>query len=152
MFSSWSNTLRETIRRLVDFAISGDRRAQVRDEVVQISESPITLLGSVEHGHRGVVGDPGLEALLREPGAVPIPECLGGIGPERSTEAPGGEAEIPLGRCQLPHDAVPGPAGRMDEQVEPTMAALHAVVEGIMVADLVPTFGAVNMIGGELDR
>ena len=32
------------------------------------------------------------------------------------------------------------------------MAALHAVVEGIMVADLVPTFGAVNMIGGELDR
>jgi NADH-quinone oxidoreductase subunit D len=34
----------------------------------------------------------------------------------------------------------------------PMMSALHAIVEGLMVADLVPTFGGVNMIGGELDR
>ncbi|MGH7894767.1 MAG: hypothetical protein ACREQL_08870 [Candidatus Binatia bacterium] len=26
------------------------------------------------------------------------------------------------------------------------------MIEGEMVADLVPTFGSVNMIGGELDR
>jgi NADH-quinone oxidoreductase subunit D len=32
------------------------------------------------------------------------------------------------------------------------MAALHRMVEGEMVADLIPTFGSVNMIGGELDR
>ncbi len=32
------------------------------------------------------------------------------------------------------------------------MSALSILVEGDMVADLVPTFGSVNMIGGELDR
>lgn len=34
----------------------------------------------------------------------------------------------------------------------PPMAALHRMVEGEMIADLIPTFGSVNMIGGELDR
>ena len=34
----------------------------------------------------------------------------------------------------------------------PPMAALHRLIEGGMVADVVPTFGSVNMIGGELDR
>jgi NADH:ubiquinone oxidoreductase subunit D len=34
----------------------------------------------------------------------------------------------------------------------PPMAALHRMVEGGMVADLIPSFGSVNMIGGELDR
>jgi NADH-quinone oxidoreductase subunit D len=34
----------------------------------------------------------------------------------------------------------------------PPLAALHRMIEGEMVADVVPTFGAVNMIGGELDR
>jgi NADH-quinone oxidoreductase subunit D len=34
----------------------------------------------------------------------------------------------------------------------PPMAALHRLIEGGMIADLVPTFGSVNMIGGELDR
>ena len=32
------------------------------------------------------------------------------------------------------------------------MAALHRMIEDEMIADLVPTFGSVNMIGGELDR
>ena len=32
------------------------------------------------------------------------------------------------------------------------MAALHRMVEGEMIADLIPTFGSINMIGGELDR
>jgi NADH-quinone oxidoreductase subunit D len=32
------------------------------------------------------------------------------------------------------------------------MAALHRMIEGGMVADVVPTFGSINMIGGELDR
>ena len=34
----------------------------------------------------------------------------------------------------------------------PPVAALPVMVEGEMIADLVPTFGSVNMIGGELDR
>ncbi len=34
----------------------------------------------------------------------------------------------------------------------PPLAALHRMIEGQMVADLIPTFGSVNMIGGELDR
>jgi len=34
----------------------------------------------------------------------------------------------------------------------PPLAALHRMIVGEMVADLVPTFGSVNMIGGELDR
>jgi NADH-quinone oxidoreductase subunit D len=34
----------------------------------------------------------------------------------------------------------------------PPMAALPRMVEGQMVADLIPTFGSINMIGGELDR
>jgi len=34
----------------------------------------------------------------------------------------------------------------------PPLAALHRMIEGEMVADVVPTFGSVNMIGGELDR
>jgi NADH-quinone oxidoreductase subunit D len=34
----------------------------------------------------------------------------------------------------------------------PPLAALHRMVEGQMLADLIPTFGSVNMIGGELDR
>jgi len=32
------------------------------------------------------------------------------------------------------------------------MAALPILLEGDMIADVVPTFGSVNMIGGELDR
>ncbi len=32
------------------------------------------------------------------------------------------------------------------------MSALHVMLAGDMVADIVPTFGSVNMIGGELDR
>ncbi len=34
----------------------------------------------------------------------------------------------------------------------PPVAALHRMIEGEMVADVIPTFGSVNMIGGELDR
>jgi NADH-quinone oxidoreductase subunit D len=34
----------------------------------------------------------------------------------------------------------------------PPVAALPRLLEGGMVADIVPTFGSVNMIGGELDR
>jgi NADH-quinone oxidoreductase subunit D len=34
----------------------------------------------------------------------------------------------------------------------PPMAALHRLIEGGMVADIIPSFGSVNMIGGELDR
>jgi NADH-quinone oxidoreductase subunit D len=34
----------------------------------------------------------------------------------------------------------------------PPLAALHRMVEGEWIADLIPTFGSVNMIGGELDR
>jgi NADH-quinone oxidoreductase subunit D len=32
------------------------------------------------------------------------------------------------------------------------MGAFHKMIEGYMVADIVPTFGMVNMIGGECDR
>jgi NADH-quinone oxidoreductase subunit D len=34
----------------------------------------------------------------------------------------------------------------------PPVAALPRMIAGEMVADLIPTFGSVNMIGGELDR
>jgi NADH-quinone oxidoreductase subunit D len=34
----------------------------------------------------------------------------------------------------------------------PPLAALPLMIEGQMIADLIPTFGSVNMIGGELDR
>ncbi len=34
----------------------------------------------------------------------------------------------------------------------PPVAALPRMIEGEMVADVIPTFGSVNMIGGELDR
>jgi NADH-quinone oxidoreductase subunit D len=34
----------------------------------------------------------------------------------------------------------------------PPVAALSRMIEGEMVGDLIPTFGSVNMIGGELDR
>ena len=32
------------------------------------------------------------------------------------------------------------------------MSALPKLLTGEMIADMVPTFGSVNMIGGELDR
>ena len=32
------------------------------------------------------------------------------------------------------------------------MSALPKLLEGDMIADMIPTFGSVNMIGGELDR
>jgi NADH-quinone oxidoreductase subunit D len=32
------------------------------------------------------------------------------------------------------------------------MSALKTLLVGDMIADLTPTFGSVNMIGGELDR
>jgi NADH-quinone oxidoreductase subunit D len=34
----------------------------------------------------------------------------------------------------------------------PPLAALHRMIEGEQIADMIPTFGSVNMIGGELDR
>jgi NADH-quinone oxidoreductase subunit D len=34
----------------------------------------------------------------------------------------------------------------------PPVAALARMIEGQMIADVIPTFGSVNMIGGELDR
>ena len=33
-----------------------------------------------------------------------------------------------------------------------SMTVLHKMLEGYMVADIVPTFGSINMIAGELDR
>ncbi len=32
------------------------------------------------------------------------------------------------------------------------MAALAELIKGDTIADIIPTFGSVNMIGGELDR
>jgi NADH:ubiquinone oxidoreductase subunit D len=32
------------------------------------------------------------------------------------------------------------------------MAILHKLLEGYMVADIIATFGSINMIAGELDR
>lgn len=32
------------------------------------------------------------------------------------------------------------------------MSAIHKMIEGQTIADIVPTFGSINMIGGELDR
>ncbi len=32
------------------------------------------------------------------------------------------------------------------------MGAFHEMIKGYMIADIVPTFGMVNMIGGECDR
>ena len=32
------------------------------------------------------------------------------------------------------------------------MQAVHELIEGWQIADIVPTFGSVNMIGGECDR
>src|SRR5206468_1261730 len=34
----------------------------------------------------------------------------------------------------------------------PPLAALHRMIVGETVGDMIPTFGSVNMIGGELDR
>jgi len=34
----------------------------------------------------------------------------------------------------------------------PIMAAFHEIIKGDMVADIIATFGSVNMVGGELDR
>jgi NADH-quinone oxidoreductase subunit D len=32
------------------------------------------------------------------------------------------------------------------------MGGLHKIVAGYQLADMIPTFGSVNMIGGECDR
>ena len=32
------------------------------------------------------------------------------------------------------------------------MSGVHKMLEGFMMADIVPTFGSINMIAGELDR
>ena len=32
------------------------------------------------------------------------------------------------------------------------MSGLDEMIEGSMLADVIPTFGSINMIGGELDR
>jgi NADH:ubiquinone oxidoreductase subunit D len=32
------------------------------------------------------------------------------------------------------------------------MSACHEMIKGYMVADIVPTFGMINMIAGECDR
>jgi NADH-quinone oxidoreductase subunit D len=32
------------------------------------------------------------------------------------------------------------------------MGAMHKMLDGFQLADIVPTFGSVNMIGGECDR
>ncbi len=34
----------------------------------------------------------------------------------------------------------------------PTVAAMGEILKGYMLADIIPTFGSVNMIGGEMDR
>lgn len=34
----------------------------------------------------------------------------------------------------------------------PIMSSLGNILEGLMLADIIPTFGSVNMIGGEMDR
>jgi NADH-quinone oxidoreductase subunit D len=34
----------------------------------------------------------------------------------------------------------------------PIMQALPEILKGLMIADIIPTFGSVNMIGGEMDR
>ncbi|MEO1270592.1 MAG: NADH-quinone oxidoreductase subunit D, partial [Myxococcota bacterium] len=32
------------------------------------------------------------------------------------------------------------------------MSAIHKMIEGAMIADIIPTFDTINMIGGEIDR
>ena len=34
----------------------------------------------------------------------------------------------------------------------PFVAAFHKMIEGLMIADIIPTFGSINMIAGELDH
>ena len=34
----------------------------------------------------------------------------------------------------------------------PIMSAVGKIIEGHMLADIIPIFGSVNMIGGEMDR
>ena len=34
----------------------------------------------------------------------------------------------------------------------PIMSSLGEILTGLMLADIIPTFGSVNMIGGEMDR
>ncbi|MBI4587873.1 MAG: NADH-quinone oxidoreductase subunit D [Candidatus Rokubacteria bacterium] len=72
----------------------------------------------------------------------------------------------PLGEAYLPVEGANGELGfyivsdgtdrpyrvRCRPPCFPPMAALHRMIEGGMVADVVPTFGSINMIGGELDR
>ena len=42
--------------------------------------------------------------------------------------------------------------GYVSLEVEQYVAALPRMIQDEMIADLIPTFGSVNMIGGELDR
>jgi NADH-quinone oxidoreductase subunit D len=32
------------------------------------------------------------------------------------------------------------------------VGGLHTLIEGYQISDIVPTFGSINMIGGECDR
>jgi NADH-quinone oxidoreductase subunit D len=32
------------------------------------------------------------------------------------------------------------------------VGAMHKMLEGAMIADIIPTFDTINMIGGEIDR
>jgi NADH-quinone oxidoreductase subunit D len=55
-------------------------------------------------------------------------------------------------RFYIVSDGTDRPTGCGAGRLPAPMAALHRMLEGGMVADIVPTFGSVNMIGGELDR
>jgi NADH-quinone oxidoreductase subunit D len=73
-----------------------------------------------------------------------------GIRPPRASVLRGGGANGRLGFVV---------SDGTDRPVRVRAARLHepggrhpAMIEGEMVADIIPTFGSVNMIGGELDR
>lgn len=79
---------------------------------------------------------------------------------------PGHGMRVPPGEVYLPVEGANGELGfylvsdgtdrptrvRCRPPCFPIMAALPRLIEGCMVADIVATFGSVNMIAGELDR
>lgn len=130
-----------------------------------VVDLPPTLKGMERQRHHGIIVDDPTVALPPKEEVYANIEALMNhfkiimTGPGHGIQVPRGEAYMPVegGNGELGFYIV-SEGGSGPHRVRCRgpcfflMSALHKMVEGHTVADIVPIFGSINMIGGELDR
>jgi NADH-quinone oxidoreductase subunit D len=141
------------------------RGDHVTDYDKKVVDHPPTLKGTERQRHKRIMVDDPTVALPPKEGVYGNIEALMNhfkiimTGPGHGIQVPKGEAYMAVegGNGELGFYIVSeGGSGPYRVRCRAPcfflMSAFHRMIEGHTIADIVPVFGSINMIGGELDR